>query len=323
MKMNFFLLTALCAFTAIVSRGQTLESVVSAGNYTTKNVWIGMAPDSTVTENGLNLSGKLKLISYSTVYTTGTDANQPTIYRSGTRAGTYPFNNYDNLILQAGIQNRDILFVTGATPGPKMVVTGAGNIGIGTTTPAARVDIDGSGEPLRMSRSGFGSWTFALTSNPLGTGNIVHANTLTIFNRNTAGDFAISTQPTVAPSFIVKSTGNVGIGTLDPGTYKLAVEGTIGARRIKVVQSAWADFVFEPTYKLPSLAELETYIKVNKHLPDVPSAEEVSKNGLDVGEMNKILLQKIEELTLHVIEGDKRNRELEERIKKLEKQGAK
>lgn len=101
--------------------------------------------------------------------------------------------------------------------------------------------------------------------------------------------------------------GNVGIGTTDPGSYKLAVEGTIGARRVKVTQSTWADFVFEPDYQLPSLSELETYIKTNKHLPDVPSAAEVTKDGLDVGEMNKILLQKIEELTLHLIELEKKN----------------
>jgi hypothetical protein len=85
--------------------------------------------------------------------------------------------------------------------------------------------------------------------------------------------------------------------------------------RFKVDQDTWADFVFEPEYKLPSLSELETYIKTNKHLPDVPSAAEVAKEKLDLGEMNKILLQKIEELTLHLIGQDKRNREQEELIK--------
>jgi hypothetical protein len=112
--------------------------------------------------------------------------------------------------------------------------------------------------------------------------------------------------------------GNVGIGTIDPGSYKLAVEGTIGARRLKVTQGTWADFVFEPDYQLPPLQELETYIKTNKHLPDVPSAAEVAKDGLDVGEMNKILLQKIEELTLHLIEQEKEMNKLKERIKIVE-----
>jgi hypothetical protein len=101
--------------------------------------------------------------------------------------------------------------------------------------------------------------------------------------------------------------GNVGIGTRNTGTSKLAVEGTIAARRVKVTQSGtWPDFVFEPAYKLPSLQELETYININKHQPEVPSAAEVAKDGQDVGEMNRILLQKIEELTLHLIEQEKK-----------------
>ncbi|SFD51646.1 hypothetical protein SAMN05518672_102262 [Chitinophaga sp. CF118] len=97
--------------------------------------------------------------------------------------------------------------------------------------------------------------------------------------------------------------GSIGVGTTAPGPYKLAVEGTIGARKIKVTQvTPWADFVFEPDYQLPSLYEVEKYITANKHLPDVPSAAEVEKEGLDVGEMNKILLQKVEEQTLYLID---------------------
>ncbi|SFM78549.1 hypothetical protein SAMN05428949_0782 [Chitinophaga sp. YR627] len=105
--------------------------------------------------------------------------------------------------------------------------------------------------------------------------------------------------------------GNIAVGTTDPGEFKLAVSGAIRGKRVKVEQNNWADFVFEPEYKLPSLCELENYIKANKHLPDVPSAKEVTKEGIDLGEMNKILLQKIEELTLHLIEQEKRIRELE------------
>jgi hypothetical protein len=116
------------------------------------------------------------------------------------------------------------------------------------------------------------------------------------------------------PRMVITSTGNVGIGTTAPQA-KLAVNGEIFSTRIKVTQTGWPDFVFKPDYKLPSLAELESYIKINQHLPDVPSAAEVTKNGLDLGDMNKVLLQKIEELTLHMIEQSKRNIELEERMK--------
>lgn len=105
--------------------------------------------------------------------------------------------------------------------------------------------------------------------------------------------------------------GNVGIGTTDTKGYKLAVNGDAMFTRIKVkVYENWPDYVFGEQYKLMPLQDLETYIMANKHLPDVPSAKEVSKDGADLGEMNKILLQKIEELTLHMIELQKQVNEL-------------
>ncbi|HZW62173.1 MAG TPA: hypothetical protein VFF15_00865 [Flavobacteriaceae bacterium] len=82
--------------------------------------------------------------------------------------------------------------------------------------------------------------------------------------------------------------------------YKLSVEGKVRAHGVKVYTD-WADFVFEKNYNLPSLEEVERYINENGHLMDIPSAKEVKKNGIELGEMNKLLLQKIEELTLHVI----------------------
>jgi hypothetical protein len=105
--------------------------------------------------------------------------------------------------------------------------------------------------------------------------------------------------------------GKVGIGTTNPGSFKIAVEGKIGAREVVVMTGTWPDYVFEPTYDLPSLSELEQYIKANKHLPEVPSATEVKENGLSLGEMNAILLKKVEELTLHLIEANKRIEKLE------------
>ena len=112
--------------------------------------------------------------------------------------------------------------------------------------------------------------------------------------------------------------GNVGIGTTNPGSYKLAVEGTIGARKVKVTQLAWADFVFDPGYHLPSLGELEQFIKQHQHLPGVPTTAEVEKDGVDLGEMNVRLLQKVEELTLYLIEQQKQVASLNIKVKKLE-----
>ncbi|MCK7555497.1 hypothetical protein MKQ70_10950 [Chitinophaga sedimenti] len=111
--------------------------------------------------------------------------------------------------------------------------------------------------------------------------------------------------------------GNVGIGTLTTGTHKLAVDGSIGARKIKVSQETWADHVFDTAYVLTNLQDVEQYIKHNRHLPDIPAAAEVKVDGIDLGEMNKKLLQKIEELTLHMIDMNKRVQQLEEENKRL------
>jgi Uncharacterized conserved protein len=115
----------------------------------------------------------------------------------------------------------------------------------------------------------------------------------------------------------VRGDGNVGIGTLSPQA-KLAVNGDIFSKRVKVIQTGWPDYVFQPDYRLPSLLELEEYVKANRHLPDVPSAVEVEKNGLDLGETDKRLLQKIEELTLYLIEHQKTIRALQEKNAALE-----
>lgn len=93
-------------------------------------------------------------------------------------------------------------------------------------------------------------------------------------------------------------------------------DGLLHARRIKVDTDTWSDFVFEPTYKLMSLSEINQYISEHKHLPNVPSESEVKENGVDLLEMNKILLQKVEELTLHMIQLNKEIEELTEKKNK-------
>jgi len=113
--------------------------------------------------------------------------------------------------------------------------------------------------------------------------------------------------------------GNTGIGTSNPQD-KLSVKGKIRAEEVKVTTSAvdWPDYVFKPGYAMLSLQEIEKYIHENGHLPDVPTAGKVEKDGLSLGEMNKILLKKIEEMTLHLIEKDKIINHVMERLEKLE-----
>ena len=112
------------------------------------------------------------------------------------------------------------------------------------------------------------------------------------------------------------SSGNVGIGTSSP-TEKLTVKGKILAEEIRVKGLAVPDYVFEEGYDLMSLSDIEKYIKKEKHLPEVPSAKEYESNGIELGEMNKLLLKKIEELTLLLIEQSKIVQELKAEVKTL------
>ena len=113
------------------------------------------------------------------------------------------------------------------------------------------------------------------------------------------------------------SSGNFGIGTTTP-QERLSVNGKIRAIEVKVEAANWPDYVFEKEYKPLSLLELEKFIKINKHLPEMPTAEEVNTDGIALGEMNKIPLKKIEELTLHLIEKEKAIEKIEARQLKTE-----
>ena len=101
--------------------------------------------------------------------------------------------------------------------------------------------------------------------------------------------------------------GNVAIGTWDPQGYKLAVNGDAIFTKIKVkTYGTWPDYVFHRNYKLRPLRDLENYIKQNNHLPEVPSASDVEKNGLDLSDNQATLLKKIEELTIYMIDLNKK-----------------
>jgi hypothetical protein len=128
--------------------------------------------------------------------------------------------------------------------------------------------------------------------------------------------------------------GNVGVGTTAPDE-KLTVKGKIHAQEVKVdlLGPLVPDYVFANDYKLKTLQEVEAYIKQNSHLPEIPSAQEIEKNGLMLAEMNMALLKKMEEMTLYMIEQEKRLnaqsteisalKNLEKRLSKLEKNGIK
>lgn len=114
----------------------------------------------------------------------------------------------------------------------------------------------------------------------------------------------------------------VGTGVTIPAgsTYKMAIGGGILTEKVRVATNGttfWADFVFDKNYKLRPLSEVESYIKTNKHLPEIPSTAEVTKDGIDLAQTQALLLQKVEELTLYVIEQDKKIKKLESKVKSL------
>jgi len=102
----------------------------------------------------------------------------------------------------------------------------------------------------------------------------------------------------------IVSSGNVGIGTSNP-TERLSVNGNIRTKEVIVTADNWPDFVFDKSYQLPALHELEKQIGIEGHLPDFPSAKEVSYSGVSLGSLNRLLTQKVEELTLYIIQQQK------------------
>ncbi len=175
------------------------------------------------------------------------------------------------------------------------------NVGIGVNPDHAKLEIKQTAnlEALRIDGA---SGAFALVVQG-GTTNTTHLRSGLTIGQN---------YFVAPPSDGMIVQGNVGIGTTNPGTYKLAVEGKIGARSVKVTTASWADYVFAPTYHLMSLPETEAYIQENQHLPNIPSAAEVKQNGFHLEEMDAKLLAKIEELTLYAIAQEKEIKTLKE-----------
>jgi hypothetical protein len=114
----------------------------------------------------------------------------------------------------------------------------------------------------------------------------------------------------------INITGKVGIGCTSQ-TVELAVNGKIQAKEIEITTAPCSDFVFEKSYKLMNLNDLGKFVTVHKHLPEIPSAVEFKENGMNVSEMNDLLLRKVEELTLYIIDLDKQLQEAKSEIEKL------
>jgi len=213
---------------------------------------------------------------------------------------------------------------TGAIVGTtRFAVDNSGNVGIGTVSPAGRLDVEGGYVQVGDRGDSWGSMLRMMSGHPAWD----------MYVEQGSGKFRlyqyINAAGTVvgADRFVVDNSGNVGIGTSSPQSL-LAVNGTITTKEVIVTNTGWSDYVFVPSYRLKPLTEVASFIKEHHHLPEIPSEAEVKEKGVSLGDMQAKLLGKIEEITLHMIHADERNtrleqqnRELRERITRLETRG--
>jgi len=185
------------------------------------------------------------------------------------------------------------------------VFPATGNVGIGTVSPSFRLHVSGGvGERTRLQ---FGTKSIDLVD--YGTGSLGYSNSSGIYVTNSDALIMASSNRAIRfvtnnGSFVermrITATGSVGIGILTP-TQRLEVNGTIKAKEVNVTAVGWPDYVFRPGYKLMPLAEVEAYIQENGRLPNIPGEAEVMEKGVNLGEINAKLLEKIEELTLYIL----------------------
>ncbi len=264
-------------------------------------------------------------------------------------SGYNSFNSWSGIEAYGtgGSDQQDLRFYTTyGSRNERMRITENGSVAIGTTTPLFPYKLDVNGAVRVQDKTSIGNnvWHESLE----GAGRIYYATFgRTFFGSRDGYEFRNLAD---APLLNLSNAGDLGIGVVDPlvkldvngkiycrntlyigtpdGTtpnqingYSLAVNGVAIFNKAKVKNYGnWPDYVFEEKYRLLPLEKLEQYVKINKHLPEVPSAMEVEKDGIDLGGTQTILLQKIEELTLYVIEQNKITQSLQAQVNILLKE---
>lgn len=314
-------------------------SVLESNSSTTKTQFT-----QGLTKSGINLQTTLTSTAYTPGLfwsTTNDNSTKPKagIFLYTTSTGSYMYFGTSNAFA-TGINNDAIVIdptgqvgIGQTTPSYKLHVNGTagfsgavafpgngtwtsgGNVGIGISSPTAKLEIvngpswteDGYARTVKLLASsaiefdGGASTKYGLAAKSNGQ--------LIIFSAPDEGTFSATNA-----RMVINSNGNIGIGMSNP-TELLSVNGNIRTRKVIVTQQSWSDFVFGEGYRLRSLSEVDEFIKTHRRLPDIPSEKDVADQGVDVGDMQAKLLQKIEELTLYVIEQEQQIRQLRQQIK--------
>lgn len=203
-----------------------------------------------------------------------------------------------------------------------MTISASNNyVGIGTTSPGQKLDVlgwmrvQGNGGGNRDNSGGIEFYNFSDPSNNV-QAQIKGLRGLNDWKAGQLGFYTAAAGGTLSERMTITETGSIGIGITSP-TEKLSVNGNILARKIIITKLGWSDYVFNDDYKLRPLLDVAQFIKQNKHLPDVPSAKEVEDKGIDLGDNQALLLKKIEELTLYVIELKEENKRQDKKISQI------
>ena len=185
----------------------------------------------------------------------------------------------------------------------------SGKVGIGLADPLVKLHINGSGEICRLSN---GSTAIQMGSDYM---QYMNSNVGKFFMQLIGNNFTISNSSGNNTGILTLNGNRVTIGQITAANcYKLSVGGKVICEEVRVqLQGAWPDYVFNKNYKLKSLDELRDYISQNNHLPNIPAASEMEQNGIALGDMQKKMMEKIEELTLYILQ-------LQQEIKQIKKE---